>query len=63
MNGFGFDVEVLVIARRRGYRVFEVPINWYYDPGTSVNLSRDPFRMLLEVLRVRLNAWQGKYNV
>jgi dolichyl-phosphate beta-glucosyltransferase len=62
MDGFGFDVEILVIARRRGYRIVEVPINWYYDPGTSVNLVRDPFRMVREVLQVRLNAWRGLYD-
>lgn len=59
---FGFDVEILVIARRRGYRIVEVPINWYYDPDTTVDLRRDPFKMVLEVLRVRLNAWRGRYD-
>jgi dolichyl-phosphate beta-glucosyltransferase len=62
MNGFGFDVEILFIARQRGHRIVEVPINWYYDPGTTVNLWRDPFRMVREVLQVRLNGWQGKYD-
>ncbi len=62
MNGFGFDVEILFIARRRGYRIVEVPINWYYGPGGTVDLLRDPFRMVAEVLRVRLNGWRGKYD-
>jgi dolichyl-phosphate beta-glucosyltransferase len=62
MNGFGFDVEILVIARRQGHHIVEVPINWYYNPGTSVNLWRDPFRMVREVLKVRLNAWRGRYD-
>lgn len=62
MNGFGFDVEILVIARRRGYHIVQVPVNWYYDPDTTVNLMRDPFRMVREVLQVRLNALRGKYD-
>jgi glycosyltransferase involved in cell wall biosynthesis len=62
MEGFGFDVEILFIARRRGYEIVEVPVNWYYDPGTSVNLLRDPFRMVGEVLQVRLNGWRGTYD-
>ena len=62
MNGFGFDVEMLFIARRQGYRIIEVPINWYYDPGSTVVLWRDPFRMVREVLQVRLNGWRGKYD-
>jgi glycosyltransferase involved in cell wall biosynthesis len=63
MDGFGFDVEILFIARRRGYEIVEVPVNWYYDPGTSVNLVSDPFRMVREVLQVRFNGWRGTYDV
>jgi dolichyl-phosphate beta-glucosyltransferase len=62
MDGFGFDVETLFIARRRGYEIVEVPIHWYYDAGTSVNLVRDPWRMVREVLQVRLNGWRGLYD-
>jgi len=62
MNGFGFDVETLFIAKQRGYRIIEVPINWYYDPNTTVNLARDPFLMVREVIQVRLNGWRGQYR-
>jgi glycosyltransferase involved in cell wall biosynthesis len=62
MNGFGFDVEILFTARRRGFDIIEVPVNWYYDPGSSVNILRDPFRMVREVLQVRLNGWRGMYD-
>jgi dolichyl-phosphate beta-glucosyltransferase len=62
MNGFGFDVETLFVARKRGYNIIEVPVNWYYDAGSSVNIWRDPFLMVREVLKVRVNNWQGLYD-
>ncbi len=62
LSGFGFDVEVLFIARRLGYPVREVPINWYYMPGSKVKPLRDTWWMLREMLRVRLNALCGRYD-
>ncbi len=62
LGGFGFDVEVLFIARRLGYPVKEVPINWYYMPGSKVKPLRDTWRMLREMVRVRLNALCGRYD-
>ena len=40
MSGFSFDVEVLMMAQRRGYRIAEVPVNWTHQPGSKVNLAR-----------------------
>jgi dolichyl-phosphate beta-glucosyltransferase len=62
MEGFGFDVEVLFIAQKRGYRIVEVPINWYYMSHSRVNPIGDSVRMFREILQVRLNNWQGKYD-
>ena len=62
MSGFGFDVEVLFIARRWGYRIVEVPVHWYYGEGSSVKLLRDPLRMLGELWEVRRNGWRGLYD-
>ncbi len=62
ISGWGFDVELLFIALRRGYRLVEVPITWYYRPQSRVNPLRDSLRMVMEVLRVRLNGWRGLYD-
>ncbi|HLF27663.1 MAG TPA: dolichyl-phosphate beta-glucosyltransferase [Anaerolineae bacterium] len=62
IEGWGFDVEVLFIALRRGYRLVEVPITWYYRPQTKINPLRDSINMVTEVLRVRLNGWRGVYD-
>jgi dolichyl-phosphate beta-glucosyltransferase len=53
-TGFGFDVELLMLARRRGYRVVEVAINWADQPGSKVDVLRDGPRMLAQIVRARV---------
>ena len=60
-GGMSFDVEVLYIARKRGYRIVEVPIDWYYMSESRVRLD-DPFRMLGDILVIRRNWYSGKYD-
>jgi len=60
--GFGFDVELLFLARKRGYRVIETPITWRHVPASRVDPLRDTLRMLADVLRVRLNDLLGRYD-
>ena len=62
IDGWAFDVEILHIARRRGYRIVEVPINWYYGEGSRVSPIRDSVDMLIEVLRIRRNGRAGLYD-
>jgi dolichyl-phosphate beta-glucosyltransferase len=52
-DGFGFDVELLMLAERHGYRVAEVAVNWADQPGSKVGVLRDGPRMLLEVMAAR----------
>jgi dolichyl-phosphate beta-glucosyltransferase len=63
LDGFGFDAEVLWLARRLGFRVAEVPIVWRDDHRTNVRLVRDSGGMLPDLGRVRLNAWTGRYGL
>jgi len=60
-GGMSFDVEVLYIARKRGYRIVEVPIHWYYMAESRVRLD-DPLRMLGDILVIRRNWYSGKYD-
>jgi dolichyl-phosphate beta-glucosyltransferase len=62
MNGFSFDVEVLVMAKRRGYRVAEVPINWTHQPGSKVRLTSDSVRMAIDLFRIRGHWLRGEYD-
>ena len=59
--GFGFDVEVLYLARKFGYRVLEVPVHWAHSEGSTVHMLRDSVRMFLDLLRIRWNYWRGRY--
>ena len=62
VNGYGFDLELLYVARRRGYRIQEMPVNWTDQPGSKVRLARDGYRMFLDVLAVRRYEAQGLYG-
>jgi dolichyl-phosphate beta-glucosyltransferase len=57
-----FDVEVLYLAQRQGYRIAEVPVEWHYGEKSKVDPLRDSLRMFRDVLQVRLNAWRGFYD-
>jgi dolichyl-phosphate beta-glucosyltransferase len=62
MDGFGFDVEVLFIAQRKGYKIVEVPIDWYHVANSRISPVRDTFKMFRDVLEVRWNHWKGLYR-
>ena len=62
INGFSFDVELLVMARRRGYRVAEVPVNWTHQPGSKVRLTSDSLRMAADLFRIRAHWLRGEYD-
>ncbi len=62
IDGFGFDVEVLYLAQKRGYKIIEVPIHWYYQTESKVHPIRDTIRMFGEMLTVRQNDWRGLYD-
>lgn len=59
--GWGFDAEILFIARRRGYRIKEVPVRWANDASTKVRLFKDAVRSFAELLQIRTGSWRGWY--
>ena len=61
MDGYGFDLEILYIAQRRGYRIEEVPINWADQPGSKVHVVRDGLAMVGELFKVRRNWASNRY--
>ena len=62
LDGLSFDVELLFIARLRGYRIREVPIDWYFHRETKVRMVRDTLQMLHDVLTLRRNLRAGFYE-
>jgi dolichyl-phosphate beta-glucosyltransferase len=60
---WGFDPELIFLAQVLGYRVVEVPVSWAHNDKSTINPLRDGTRMFLEVLRIRWNAFNGKYDL
>lgn len=56
-----FDVELLFIARKHGFRIAVIPVTWHYGDQSKVNPVRDTLQNLRDVLMVRLNGWRGRY--
>lgn len=61
-SGWTFDDEALVIARKLGYKIKEVPIHWINDPHSKVKLKDYP-KNLLEILKIKINFLRGVYKL
>ena len=59
---FGFDPELLYLARHHGLSIVEVPVRWAHSPATKVNMMRDSVQMFLDVFLIRWNALRGRYH-
>jgi dolichyl-phosphate beta-glucosyltransferase len=62
ISGWTFDVEVIYLALRYGYRVAEVPINWYFNSDSRVSILQDTWQMFCDLMKIRLNGWRGVYD-
>ena len=59
---WGFDPEILFLARKLGFRTMEVPVRWAHSAGTRLHPLRDGMRMVWEIFRVRWYAITGQYR-
>lgn len=59
VDGFAFDVEVLILAKRLGFTVRDLPVEWLNSPESKVNIIRDSLGMLRDAVRVRLREQKG----
>jgi dolichyl-phosphate beta-glucosyltransferase len=62
LTGMSFDAEVLYIARKLGYDIQEVAINWYYNSDSRVRLVRESLTMGFDLLQIRRNSRRGVYD-
>ncbi|MBA5868040.1 MAG: glycosyltransferase [Nitrospira sp. CR1.3] len=62
IDGYGFDLELLYVAQRRGYRIAEIPVNWADQPGSKVRVLRDGLVMLRDLAHIRRNDHKGLYS-
>jgi hypothetical protein len=58
---FGFDPEILYIARKLGLSLLEVPVIWNNSIGSKVSFFRDSLRMIADLFRIRVNDALGRY--
>jgi len=58
---FGFDPELLYLARHHGLRAVEIPVRWGHSPATKVSMLRDSIQMFIDVFTIRWNALRGRY--
>ena len=61
IEGFGFDPEILFLAKRHGLRAVEIPVRWAHDPATKVHVVRDSLLMFLDLVYIRWNCLIGRY--
>jgi glycosyltransferase involved in cell wall biosynthesis len=59
---FGFDPELLYLARHHGLRCVEIPVRWGHSPATKVSMLRDSIQMFIDVFTIRWNALTGRYS-
>jgi len=62
LSGWSFDIEMLYLARLKGYRIVEVPIPWYFNTDSKVNPLKDSTKMALDILKMRWNVRRGSYR-
>lgn len=62
VDGFSFDLEVLYLAHKLGYRTAEVPVEWIDAPGSTVDAARVSLQFLRDLMRIRLLDLRGRYR-
>ena len=61
-TGFGFDVEVLFIAKQRGASILEMPIDWHHEPSSKISPVADSVRMVMDAVLTRWRGLIGAYR-
>ena len=61
IEGFGFDPELLYLARHYGLRAIEIPVRWGHSEATKVNMLGDSLKMFGDIFTIRWNAMSGRY--
>lgn len=62
IDGFGFDIEIIYLAKKKGYRVVEVPVSWVNRGKSRVSIIKDSLIMFFDIFRIRFNDIRGHYD-
>ena len=60
VNRFAYDVEILAMAKMKGFRISEVPVIWINSPESKVNPIFDSLQMFLDLIKIRMRMGKGK---
>lgn len=60
---FAFDAEILFLANKLNYKIVEIPIKWINSPASKVRIIKDSLKMLFDLIKVRTDYKNGKYNI
>lgn len=63
LNGIGFDIELIYLAKKFGYKIKEVPITWYYNADSRMKLVQDSLKALVEIWEIRKTWFTGGYKL
>jgi hypothetical protein len=63
LHNWSFDIELLYVAKMRGYQILELPIPWYFNPETKLKPLEDALQMGLDIIKIRQNARRGVYDL
>ncbi|MBP7654026.1 glycosyltransferase family 2 protein [Candidatus Dependentiae bacterium] len=62
IDGFSFDVEIIVLSKKYNIKILDLPITWINSPLSKVNIIKDSLKMLLDVFKIKYYLFMGKYN-
>lgn len=62
IDGFSFDVEILLIAKKHGFKITDIPVQWVNSPESRVHPVKHSLAMIKELLQIRLNCIKGLYE-
>ncbi len=60
--GWSMDIEILYLAKKRGYKILELPIPWYFSPDSKVNPVKDSIQLFVDIIKIRGNYRKGLYG-
>ena len=62
IDGFAFDSEILLIAKKRGYKIKEIPVEWSNSKDSRLNIFKDSLRMGVDIAKIFINTKRGFYD-
>ena len=62
LNGIGFDIELIFLARKKKFKIKEVPITWYFDADSRMRLVNDSLKALVEIWEIKMGWRRGDYK-